>query len=244
MTEPSAQPTDPFEPMRRSYEEALDNWSAMMEQMVGAEGFAGASNQLLKQYMEIERSIRETSRATADALHILTKDDVARVAEQIVTVERKVDEVSRQGQGVADLVERMPVEGLAALPGRLLSLETKIDALSAAAADPAGDELSGIAERLGALETKLDAVREVIPPAPADPADALAPVLERLGSLESKVDALATTSSKPAARTPAASKPARAKREAAKADGAQSKAGEKAPSKPARPARRPRTPKS
>jgi hypothetical protein len=239
MTEPSAQPTDPFEPMRRSYEEALDNWSTMMEQMVGAEGFASASNQLLKQYVEIEKSIRETSRATADALHIPTKDDVVRVAEQIVNVERKVDEVSRQGHGVADLVERMPVEGLAALPGRLLSLETKIDALSAAAADPADDELSGIAERLVALETKLDGVREVIPPAPADPADALAPILARLGSLESKVDdALAT------ARKPAASKPAGGKRETAKTDEAQSKTGDKAASKPASPARRPRTPKS
>lgn len=237
MTEPSAQPTDPFEPMRRSYEEALDNWSTMMEQMVGAEGFASASNQLLKQYVEIEKSIRETSRATADALHIPTKDDVARVAEQIVNVERKVDEVSRQGHGVADLVERLPVEGLAALPGRLLSLETKIDALSAAA-DPADDELSGIAERLGALETKLDAVREVIPPAPADPADALAPILAQLGSLESKVDALAT------APKPAASTPARGKRKTATTDKAQSKTGDKAPSKPASPARRPRTPKS
>ena len=238
MTEPSAQPTDPFEPMRRSYEEALDNWSKTMEQMVGTKGFASASNQLLKQYMEIEKSIRETSRATADALHIPTKDDVAGVAEQIVNVERKVDEVSRQGHDVADLVGRMPVEGLAALPGRLLSLETKIDALSAAAADPADDGLSGIAERLGALETKLDAVREVIPPAPADPADALAPILARLGSLESKVDALAT------ARKPAASKPARGKRQTAKTDEAQSRTGDEAPSKPASPARRPRTPKS
>jgi tetrahydromethanopterin S-methyltransferase subunit G len=238
MTEPTAQPTDPFEPMRRSYEEALDNWSTMMEQMVGAEGFASASNQLLKQYVEIEKSIRETSRATADALHIPTKDDVAQVAEQIGNVERKVDEVSSQGHGVADLVERLPVEGLAALPGRLLSLETKIDALSAAAADPADDELSGIAERLVALETKLDAVREVIPPAPADPADALAPILARLGSLESKVDALAT------APKPAASKPARGKRETAKTDEAQSRTGDKAPSKPASPARRRRTPKS
>ena len=236
MTEPSAQPTDPFEPMLRSYEEALDNWSKMMEQMVGAEGFASASNQLLKQYVEIEKSIRETSRATADALHIPTKDDVAQVAEQIVNVERKVDDLSRQAHSVADLVERMPVEGLAALPGRLLSLETKIDALSAAAADPADDELSGIAERLGALETKLDALREAIPPAPADPADALAPLLARLGSLEGKVDALAT------APKPAASKPARGKRETAKTDEAQSRTGDEAPSKPAGQARR-RTPK-
>lgn len=238
MTEPSPQPTDPFEPMRRSYEEALDKWSMMMEQMVGTKGFATASNQLLKQYLEIEKSIRETSRATADALHIPTKDDVARVAEQVVNVERKVDEVSRQAHGVTDLVERMPAEGLAALPGRLLSLETKIDALSAAAADPADDELSEIAERLGAMEAKLDAVRQVIPPAPADPADALAPILARLGSLESKVDALAT------APKPAASKPARGKAPTAKTDEARSTTGDKAPSKPASPARRSRTPKS
>lgn len=245
-----AAPTgDPFEPMRRSYEQALDAWSTTVEQMVGTERFAAASNQLLAQYVEMQKAMRDNSRAAADALHVPTKDDLAGVAELVVNVERKVDEASRRGDHVAEIVERLPLEGLAAMPGRLDRLDAALASAAAAVPPPAPDHtdaLRDIAERLARLEEALEAVRTATPPSPPDPAQAVAPVLERIGGLEARLDALAAAAPErtpPADAVPAAPEPATRSPRARSAKPATGPAGGETLPTPKSPGRRTRTAK-
>ena len=80
--------------MREAYEQAVQGWSMAMEEMVGGEEFAGASGQVLRRYVEMQESLRTASQAAAEGLHLPSTDDLARVAQLVINVERKVDEVS------------------------------------------------------------------------------------------------------------------------------------------------------
>jgi polyhydroxyalkanoic acid synthase PhaR subunit len=107
-------PEDPLRAMRQAYDQALEGWSKAMEQMVASEEFASASGQFLKHYVEMQESLRTASKATAESLHLPTRDDLARVAELVINVERKVDEISDEAHAVA--------ERLAAVEARLAEL--------------------------------------------------------------------------------------------------------------------------
>jgi polyhydroxyalkanoic acid synthase PhaR subunit len=87
--------------MRQAYDQALEGWSKAMEQMVASEEFASASGQFLKNYVQMQESLRAASTATAESLHLPTRDDLARVAELVINVERKVDEIADEAHAVA-----------------------------------------------------------------------------------------------------------------------------------------------
>jgi polyhydroxyalkanoic acid synthase PhaR subunit len=107
-------PEDPLRAMRQAYDQAVEGWSKAMEQMVSSEEFASASGQFLKHYVGMQESLRTASQATAESLHLPTRDDIARVAQLVINVERKVDEVSDAAHDVA--------ERLAAVEARLEEL--------------------------------------------------------------------------------------------------------------------------
>jgi polyhydroxyalkanoic acid synthase PhaR subunit len=87
--------------MREAYDQAVAGWSRAMEQMVASEEFASASGELLKRYVEMHESLRAASRAAAESVHFPTTDDLARVAQLVINVERKVDEVADEAHAVA-----------------------------------------------------------------------------------------------------------------------------------------------
>ncbi|MGI9538801.1 MAG: hypothetical protein ACR2N6_01475, partial [Miltoncostaeaceae bacterium] len=90
---------DPFKTVREAYGQVVENWSAAMERVVTTDEFAEASGRFLRQYAEMTEAGRSATRATADQLHLATKDDVARAIELMAQVERKVDEVSDDVHG-------------------------------------------------------------------------------------------------------------------------------------------------
>jgi polyhydroxyalkanoic acid synthase PhaR subunit len=87
--------------MREAYDQAVEGWSRAMEQMVASEEFATTSGEFLKRYVEMQESLRAASRAAAESFHVPTADDLARVAQLVVNVERKVDEVSDETHAIA-----------------------------------------------------------------------------------------------------------------------------------------------
>jgi polyhydroxyalkanoic acid synthase PhaR subunit len=80
--------------MREVYDQAVQGWSKAMEDMVAGEEFAAASGQFLRRYVEMQESLRTASQAAAEGLHLPSTDDLARIAQLVINVERKVDEVS------------------------------------------------------------------------------------------------------------------------------------------------------
>ena len=121
---------DPFGPLRDAYGQVVENWSAAMEQVVSTEEFASASGRFLQQYAELHESGRLASQATANSLHIPTKDDLAQVAELVVNVERKVDEVSDEAHALRSRLD--DIHGpVIALAERLTAIEAGLEKLLA-----------------------------------------------------------------------------------------------------------------
>jgi polyhydroxyalkanoic acid synthase PhaR subunit len=114
MSDASPPPEDPLRPMREAYEQVVEGWSKAMEQMVASEEFASASGEFLKRYVAMQESLRTASRAAAESVHFPTTDDLARLAQLVINVERKVDEISDEAHAVA--------ERLAAVEARLAEL--------------------------------------------------------------------------------------------------------------------------
>ena len=108
-------PEDPLRPMREAYEQAVEGWSKAMEEMVASEEFASASGEFLKRYVEMQESLRTASRAAAESVHFPTTDDLAQLAQLVINVERKVDEVSDEAHAIA---------------GRLATIEARLDELA------------------------------------------------------------------------------------------------------------------
>lgn len=109
---------DAFQAVRDAYGQVVENWSSVMEQVVTTDEFAEASGRFLRQYAELNEAGRSATRATADQLHLATKDDVARAIALVAQVERKVDEVS---------------DDVHAIRESIAALETSVAALAKAA---------------------------------------------------------------------------------------------------------------
>ena len=214
---------DPMQMMRDAYAQGIERWSKAMEEIVGSEDFASASGQLLALYAQQQQSMRAASRVAAESIQMPTTEDLAEVAQLVINVERKVEEIADQS---ADVVTRLSaietrLGGATAadvIPARLDAIEKRLAELAASAA-----VVQGLHERLGRIE---EAVGELArrPAAPAvapvrEPAGAPASVPTSGGTPVSSVAkqpaAKQPAAKKPAARKPAARKPA-AKKPAAK----------------------------
>jgi polyhydroxyalkanoic acid synthase PhaR subunit len=132
-------PNDPLKLMRDAYAQGIERWSKAMEEIVGSEDFASASGQLLALYAQQQQSIRAASRIAAESIQMPTTEDLAEVAQLVINVERKVDEVTDQGAGHT---------------ARLTAIETQLTAVAAQFAD-ATAVAHGIPARLSAIEQKL-----------------------------------------------------------------------------------------
>ncbi|MDX6555281.1 MAG: hypothetical protein QOD86_1476 [Miltoncostaeaceae bacterium] len=193
MSDAPPKPPDPFQVLRQSYDQATEAWAQAVEQAISTEEFAASAGRLMERYTEMQEVLRKTSEAVAEQLHIPTKDDIARVAQLVINVERKVDDVSDQAD---DLLRREdPAPAAAALGERLAALEERI---------------AGLAARLDALdriEASLDKLAAA-PPPPA-PSKADTPVPAATDEPAPAKPAPRRPRAKPAAETGAAKPPAR-----------------------------------
>jgi polyhydroxyalkanoic acid synthase PhaR subunit len=117
----SPPPEDPLRPLREAYDQAVEGWSKAMEQMVAGEEFASASGEFLRRYVEMQGSLRAASRAAAESVNFPTADDIARLAQLVINVERKVDEVADEAHAIA---------------GRLAAVEAAVDMLATSMRPP------------------------------------------------------------------------------------------------------------
>lgn len=98
---------DPFQVMREAYDQALESWSKATEQFLASQGAADASREFMQRYIEAHASLRSASQAAAESIHFPTTDDVARLAELVINVERKLEEVGDQARATDERLARI-----------------------------------------------------------------------------------------------------------------------------------------
>jgi polyhydroxyalkanoic acid synthase PhaR subunit len=101
MSEETPPPNDPLKLMREAYAQGVERWSEAMEKLVSSEDFAAASGQLLSLYAQQQQSVRAASRIAAESIQMPTTEDLAAVAQLVINVERKVDEIADQVAAMA-----------------------------------------------------------------------------------------------------------------------------------------------
>jgi len=89
-------PPNPFEAFKAAYDQAAESWSKSMEQVLSSEDFAAAAGRMVARYADAQEALRQAAEATSDQLHLPTKDDLARVAELVLNLERKIDAATDQ----------------------------------------------------------------------------------------------------------------------------------------------------
>ncbi len=89
-------PPNPFEAFKAAYDQAAESWSKSMEQVLSSEDFAAAAGRMVARYADAQEALRKAAESTSDQLHLPTKDDLARVAELVLNLERKVDAATDQ----------------------------------------------------------------------------------------------------------------------------------------------------
>lgn len=124
-------PPNPFEAFKAAYDQAAESWSRSMEQVLSSEDFAAAAGRMVARYADAQETLRRAAETTSDQLHLPTKDDLARVAEIILNLERKVDEATDQLFAVArSRMEASTSDQLAQISDRLAALEAAVGRLA------------------------------------------------------------------------------------------------------------------
>lgn len=182
----SALPPHPFEIFKQTYDRAAETWAKSMEQFISTEEFASAAGAVMERYANMQEAMRKAAEASFEQLPVPSKEDIARVAQLVINVERKLDEVS---DGVfalqdraddaqpLDLPEPPSAEAIAAAVSKQVQPE-RID-LDALVQRIAATVESSLAARLARIEGRLDALATAqAAPAPAAAAEEPAPVVE------------------------------------------------------------------
>ena len=191
MSEAAPKPPDPFQALRQSYDQATEAWAKAVEQAISTEEFAASAGKVVERYTEMQEALRKTSQAVAEQLHIPTKDDIARIAQLVINVERKIDEVTDLTDALVRSSQTSDDEAITALGERFAALEGGVEALTARLdaleriekrLEAAGAGVEGLSPRLDALERiesrlgELAQAAQTPPPAETPSGSGAAPV--------------------------------------------------------------------
>lgn len=143
-------PADPFTFFKQWYDATSETWSTIIENLIGTEKFMEVSSEFLKSYTSSYRTLRRANEEYFRNLQLPTRTDVARVAELVINLEDKVDQIDSALEVSEDRSARLAtsesVESLHKcvedLEQRLDQVESKLDSLLAALEKLAAREYS------------------------------------------------------------------------------------------------------
>jgi len=210
----SALPPHPFEIFKQTYDRAAETWAKSMEQFISTDEFASAAGAVMERYANMQEAMRKAAEASFEQLPVPSKEDIARVAQLVINVERKLDDVSdsvfalqdrADAAQAADIPEPPSAEAIAAAVKKQVQPErVDVDALVQRIAATVESSLAG---RLARIEDRLDALAAAqAAPAQAAPAEASAPAVELPPGVEAP-------QGEAAAPTPRARRTTRARKE-------------------------------
>lgn len=175
---------EPFTFFRDWYNATNETWSKLVEQYMGSEQFMESSTPLLESYASFFKTFRRANEEFFKNLQLPTRSDIARVAELVIALEEKVDQLDDSLDGLngsqSKAATQETVNGIA---GQLHALESKLDRLPATLSQQQAVE--SLHKRLEGVESKLDAL-----PATLSQQQAVESLHKRLERVESKLDAL------------------------------------------------------
>jgi polyhydroxyalkanoic acid synthase PhaR subunit len=120
---------DPFTLFNEWYNITSKPWSKLMEDIIGSEQLLEFTGPLLESQSRLISTFRQASEAYFRALRLPTLSDIAHVAELVIAIEEKIDDIE---EAVEHIKEQMT-------PGR-----------------PAETSTAGLEQRLQQIESRLD----------------------------------------------------------------------------------------
>jgi polyhydroxyalkanoic acid synthase PhaR subunit len=146
---------DPFTLFKQWYDATSETWSKAVGDIIGSDKFMQMASQFLESYTSFARTFHRASEEYFSNLQLPTRSDIARVAELVINVEEKVDQLDFAFEGLEDsYAQSTTSEAIAGLAGRLDGVENKLDVLPAVLQKLATVER--LEMRLDRVENKLD----------------------------------------------------------------------------------------
>jgi hypothetical protein len=134
-------PADPFTFFRNWYNATNEQWSKTVEEALGSEKFLAYSAPFLESYTSLTKTFRKASEEYFKQLQLPTVSDIARVAELVIDLEEKIDQI-------ADTFDTLEAkQEKAATADRVKGIEQRLDYLATA------DTVAGLEKRLGHVAT-------------------------------------------------------------------------------------------
>ncbi len=176
----AAVPTEPFTFFKEWYDATSETWATIVGDVIGTERFMESVKEFLENSTSFAKSLRRFNEEYFRSLQLPTRSDIARVAELVVAVEDKVDEVEDMLEGFEDGYAKLATGGgVEKVAGHLTELENKLARLATV------EGVGNIAGRLTELENKLAAL-----PAVVEGRGKMESLEKRLDRVESKLDTL------------------------------------------------------
>lgn len=98
---------DPAAFFRQYYGEMEDGWSKLWEQVLSSPVYAQAMGALMDAYLSSQQAVQTNLKKYMENLNIPTKDDLARVAYQVVQAEQKISELQKEIKGMKSLEAKL-----------------------------------------------------------------------------------------------------------------------------------------
>jgi len=212
-------PSDPFTFIKQWYDATSETWAKVIGDLIGTEKFMEFSSQFFESYMSFYRTFRRANEEFFSNLQLPTRSDIARVAELVIGVEDKVEQIEDEFEDFQDSYSKVISSGL---NGHLDQVEKKLDALPTALQKLT--VIDSLEKRLDQVEKKLDALPTTLQK--NSTVDSLEKRLDRVeGKLDKLLLALEKIEAKEPTNTPARSKVQTAKPRSSKGQALQVEAG-------------------
>ncbi len=125
---PGMMPLDPFTFFKQWYDSTSVEWAKAVDDVIGTEKFIEISSQFLEAYASFTKASRLASEDYFNQFQIPTRSDIARVAELVVGLEEKVDQIEDAFENFIDGHAQVATnEAVGALESRLDRVESKLD---------------------------------------------------------------------------------------------------------------------
>jgi polyhydroxyalkanoic acid synthase PhaR subunit len=174
---------EPFTFFRDWYNATSETWSKLVEQYIGSEQFMETSTPFLESYASFFKTFRRANEEFFQNLQLPTRSDIARIAELVIAMEEKVDQLDDTlDNSQSNDVARQAVTGI---HGQLHTLENKLNALPTTLAQ--NTAVASLNQRLERVEGKIDALSPAL-----QQNNSVEKLAQRLDTVESKLDRLLT----------------------------------------------------
>jgi len=149
---------DPFTFWKQWYDTNEQAWSKALEQMVGTPEYAQTMGKTMEAFLAFQRSVRDNMRLYLESVNLPTREDIARLGEQIVHLEEKIDDLDDRVDELMAAVRRLDTAaGAKATPDP--RLDEVLAALKGLQASASADAVRG---QLDALASRLDAIQAAV----------------------------------------------------------------------------------